>query len=302
MLMRHLNYNHLLYFWTVSREGSIAKASELLHVTPQTISGQLKLLEDAIGEPLFERVGRGLVITNTGKLVEQYADEIFKLGSELSQRLKSNRPGLPVNFKVGIVSSIPKLIAYQVLKPSLTLSEPVKVHCIESDLSSLLGDLATNKIDVVLSDQTVPSGLSVKLFSHKLGTSSLILMGHPMLLQEFDREDPEILSTAPLLLPIEEHALRRNIDDWFYQKGITPNIVAEFDDSALMKAFGEAGVGFFPVPQVMQTQVEKMYQVEYLCNIDPVQENYFLISPERKITHPAVLALSDGARTHFIDS
>lgn len=161
-MMRHLNYNHLLYFWTVAREGSVAKAAETLHATPQTISGQLKILEETIGEPLFQRVGRGLVITETGRILEQYADEIFSLDAELSQRLKSKTPGNPVTFNVGIVNSIPKLIAYKILEPALNLADPVKIVCVESDLDNLLADLAVHKLDLVLSDRSIPSGLNVR--------------------------------------------------------------------------------------------------------------------------------------------
>lgn len=300
--MRHLNYNHLLYFWTVAREGSVAKAASILHLTPQTISGQLKMLEETIGEPLFQRVGRGLAITDTGRVVEQYADEIFSLGSELTQRIKSKRPGLPVDFNVGIVNSIPKLIAYKILEPALKLDDAVKIRCMESDLSSLLGDLAVHKLDLVLSDCSVPTGLNVKAYSHKLGSSKMVFMGHPSLIDQYPGDFPTILESAPVLLPVAEHALRRSLDDWFNQHEINPNVVAEFDDSALMKAFGEAARGFFPVSLAMQDQVEHMYGVRSIGEVDLVQENYFAISPERKIKHPAVLAICDAAQSHFLDA
>lgn len=294
--MRHLNYNHLLYFWTVAREGSIAKAAETLHLTPQTISGQLKMLEDTIGEPLFQRVGRGLVITETGRVVEQYADEIFTLGSELTQRVKSKQPGAPVTFNVGIVNSIPKLIAYKILEPALQLSEPIKIVCLESDLDSLLGDLAVHKLDLVLSDRSIPTGLNVKAYSHELGESRLSFFGTRELIEQYQGEFPSMLDEAPLLLPMNDHALRRGLDDWFDQAGINPKIIAEFDDSALLKAFGEGGTGFFPAPSAMKRQVERMYNVKAIGEISNVSEHFFVISPERKLKHPAVVAITKAAR------
>ena len=262
--MRHLNYNHLLYFWTVAREGTVAKAAESLNLTPQTISGQLKMLEDTIGEPLFKRVGRGLVITEMGRVVEQYADEIFSLGSELTQRVKSKQPGTPTTFNVGVVASIPKLIAYKILEPALQLSEPIKIVCMENDLDSLLGDLAVHKLEA--------------------------------LIEKHEGAFPDFLDEAPLLLPINDHMVRRSMDDWFDKQEINPRVVAEFADSALLKAFGEGGIGFFPAPTAMKHQVETMYNVKSVGEITNVSERFFVISPERKLKHPAVVAITEAAR------
>lgn len=296
--MRHLNYNHLLYFWTVAREGSIAKAAESLHLTPQTISGQLKMLEETIGEPLFQRVGRGLVITEMGRVVEQYADEIFSLGSELTHRIKSKQPGTPTTFNVGIVNSIPKLIAYKILEPALQLEDPIKMVCLENDLDNLLGDLAVHKLDLVLSDRSVPTGLNVKAYSHELGSSDLSFFGTQDLIDEYhvDGDFPKNLDNAPVLLPMSDHMIRRGLDDWFDQKNISPNLIAEFDDSALLKVFGEAGKGFFPAPTAMKHQVETMYNVKTVGEIKEVTERFFVISPERKLKHPAVVSITEAAR------
>ena len=294
--MRHLNYNHLLYFWTVAREGSVAKAAESLNLTPQTISGQLKVLEDTIGEPLFQRVGRGLAITETGRVVEQYADEIFNLGSELTQRIKSKQPGAPTVFNVGIVNSIPKLIAYKILEPALKMDEQIKMICIESDLDSLLGDLAVHKLDLVLSDRSVPTGLNVKAYSHELGSSGMSFFGSESLIEEYSGEFPQLLDNAPVLLPLNDHVIRRSLDDWFETVGVSPNVIAEFDDSALLKAFGEGGRGFFPAPTAMTRQVEAMYHVKAIGEIKDVSERFFVISPERKLKHPAVVAITEAAR------
>lgn len=293
--MQHLNYNHLLYFWTVAREGSIAKAAESLHLTPQTISGQLKTFEETIGEPLFQRAGRGLLITEMGRVVEQYANEIFSLGSELTQRVRSKQPGTQTTFNVGIVNSIPKLVAYEILEPALELKEPIKIVCKEGDLDDLLGDLAVHKLDLVLSDRSIPTGLNVKAYSHELGSSELSFFGTEQLQKAYGGEFPKLLDGAPVLLPMNNHALRRRLDDWFDREGITPRVIAEFDDSALLKVFGEGGTGFFPAPTAMKQQIEAMYQVKAIDKIDNVNEHYFLISPERKIKHPAVVAITEAA-------
>tara|TARA_R110001592_G_C13180109_1_gene750782 strand:- start:3463 stop:4389 length:927 start_codon:yes stop_codon:yes gene_type:complete len=297
--MRHLNYNHLLYFWTVAKEGSVVKAAESLNVSPQTISGQLKVLEEDIGEKLFQRVGRGLSITDMGRLVEQYADDIFSLGSELTQRVKNKRPGAPRTFNVGILNSIPKLIAYKILEPALQLSEPIKVVCIEGDFDNLLGNLAIHKLDLILSDRSIPEGLDVKAYAHKLGSSGLSFFGTQQLCDNYSGTFPNILDNAPVLLPLKGHTLRRRLDNWFEVKGIIPNIIAEFDDSALLKAFGEGGMGFFPAPTAMKQQVETMYHVKAVGDIAEVSEHFFVISPERTLKHPAVIAISKTARSNL---
>lgn len=293
--MQHLNYNHLLYFWTVAKEGSIAKAADSLHLTPQTISGQLKTFEESIGEPLFQRAGRGLLITEMGRVVEQYANEIFSLGSELTQKVKSKQPGTQTIFNVGIVNSIPKLIAYKVLEPALQLDEPIKIICKEGDLDDLLGDLAVHKLDLVLSDRSISTELNVKAYSHELGSSELSFFGTEQLRKEYSGAFPKCLDGAPVLLPMNNHALRRRLDDWFDREGITPRVIAEFDDSALLKVFGEGGTGFFPAPTAMKSQIEAMYQVKAIDKINNVNEHFFLISPERKIKHPAVVAITETA-------
>ena len=297
--MRHLNYNHLLYFWTVAREGSIARASETLHLTPQTISGQLKLLEETIGQPLFQRVGRGLVLTDTGRVVNQYADEIFSLGAELTQRMRSKEPGTPVTLNVGIVNSIAKLIAYRILEPALELDDQIRIVCNEGHLENLLGELAVHKLDLVLSDRSIPTGLNVRAYNHPLGESAISLFAHKRLASRYSRRFPESLDGAPILLPITTSPVRRSLDDFFDQVGVTPNVVAEFEDSALMKAFGEAGAGLFPAPSAIASEVEHMYHARRLGQAGGVTESYFAISPERKLKHPAVVQITETARSRL---
>ncbi|MFM7121112.1 MAG: transcriptional activator NhaR, partial [Gammaproteobacteria bacterium] len=276
--MRHLNYNHLLYFWTVAREGSIARASEVLFLTPQTISGQLKLLEDAIGKPLFVRVGRRLVLSETGHVVNQYADEIFSLGAELAQRMKSEQPGSPFVLNVGIVNSIAKLVAYQVLEPALRMPEQIRLVCWEGDLEKLLADVAVHRLDVVLSDHPIPTGLSVRAYNHLLGESEISFFAPADDAARYRAAFPRSLDQAPMLLPLNTSALRRRLDDWFESEGLRPNIIAEFDDSALMKAFASAGVGIFPGPTALGKPLAYMYGVESIGTVPELLESYYAIS------------------------
>ena len=297
--MRHLNYNHLLYFWTVAREGSIAKATHSLHLTPQTISGQLKLLEEAVGEPLFNRVGRGLTLTETGHLVFQYADEIFTLGAELSSRIRSGRVIVPAVLSVGIVNSIPKLVAARILQPVLKSEIPVRLVCREGSLDALLGELAVHQLDLILSDRALTPGLHVKAFSHSLGSSEIALFAHSRQARSYDKDFPRSLNDASMLLPTSENPVRRGINSWLDEEGLTPRVVAEFEDSALMKAFSVIYDGVFPSPLAICSDVEQMYGCRRIGRPIPVQESYFAISPERKLKHPAVLKIMESARAHL---
>ena len=298
--MRHLNYNHLLYFWTVAREGSIAKATQSLHLTPQTISGQLKLLEESVGEPLFHRVGRGLAMTETGHMVYQYADEIFTLGAELTSRVKTGRVVVPAVLAVGVVNSIPKLVASRILQPVLKSEIALRLVCREGGVEALLGDLAVHQHDLVLSDRPIPSGLSVKAFSHALGSSEIALFARKGSTRQYEKDFPHSLDKAPILLPTMDNPIRRALDEWFDQQGISPTMVAEFEDSALMYAFGEAGTGIFPAPAALSDEVEQMYRCRRIGPAIAVEEKYYAISPERKLKHPAVLNIIENARNTLL--
>ncbi len=300
--MRHLNYSHLLYFWTVAREGSIVRAAEVLHLTPQTISGQLKLLETAVGSPLFQRVGRGLVVTDTGRMVRQYADEIFSLGAELAQRLRSDEPAVPAALNVGIVNAIPKLVAYRILEPALQMDPPIRVACFEGELDTLLGDLALHRLDLVLSDRPVPTGLNVRAYNHKLGETGVAFFAEKSRAAAYARRFPASLDGAPVLMPMSNTPLRRGLDDWLDAQSVTPRIVAEFDDSALLKAFGEAGAGLFPAPAAIAGAIERMYRARLVGEASGVTETFFAISPERKLKHPAVIQVTRTARAELFSS
>lgn len=295
--MRHLNYNHLQYFWAVAREGSVAKAAESLRITPQTISGQLKLLEDRVGQPLFNRVGRGLVLTETGHVVFEYAEEIFAIGAELAHVVKGNALAGQSILSVGIVSSMPKLIAERIIAPAFADDEKIRVRCHEATLEALLGELAVHRLDIVLSDQPMPQGLSLRAFNHRLGESGLAFFARQRVARRYKRTFPQSLNDAPMLLPSQNSALRRRLDEWFDSNAIVPRIAGEFDDSALLKAFGEAGVGLFAAPSAIEAEVRKMYGVTVVGLTDDVTEQFYAISPERRIKHPSVVHIIKVART-----
>ena len=294
--MRHLNYSHLQYFWTVAREGSIVRAAEVLHLTPQTISGQLKLLDEAVGQPLFNRSGRRLVLSETGRVVFDYAEEIFALGAELAGVIRGGRTSGPALLSVGIVSTMPKLVVERIIAPSLTGDNPIHVRCKEAVLEQLLAELAVHRIDLVLSDQPMPAGLGLKVYNHLLGASGLSFFAQRKGAARLRRSFPACLDGARMLLPAGNSALRRHMDDWFETNGLSPEVVGEFDDSALLKAFGEAGVGLFAGPSVIEEEICRMYRMSVIGRTTDIQESFYAISPERRLKHDAVIAITDIAR------
>ncbi len=295
--MRHLNYSHLQYFWCVAREGSIVKAADVLNLTPQTISGQVKLLEDSVGQALFDRVGRRLVLSEMGHVVMEYADEIFSIGAELSQVVQGQKSASRAVLGVGMVSSMPKLIAERIIAPCLLDPEPIRIRCHEASLEQLLGELAVHQIDIVLSDQPMPAGLSLRAFNHHLGESGLAFFSQRRVARQYRGKFPVSLNDAPMLLPSLHSALRRRLDDWFDSHKISPRIVGEFDDSALLKAFGEAGAGLFAAPSVIEKEICKMYGMSVIGRTDSVTEHFYAISPERRIKHPSVARITEMARS-----
>ena len=300
--MRHLNYSHLQYFWAVAREGSIAKASESLHLTPQTISGQLKLLDEAVGKPLFNRVGRRLVLSDMGRVVFEYADEIFSVGAELASVVRGNHISGPGTLSVGIVSTMPKLIAERIVAPAMMAERPIRVRCYESSLEDLLAELAVHKLDIVLSDQPVPDGLNLKAYNHRLGESGTTFFVKRSMARRYRRNFPECLQGAPMLLPLPNSALRRRLDDWFESYELSPRIAGEFDDSALKKAFGEAGAGIFAAPTVIEEEVCRMYRTAAIGQTDDIKERFYAISPERRLKHPSVVMITDTAKSDLFES
>jgi LysR family transcriptional activator of nhaA len=294
--MEWLNYHHLLYFWTVAREGSVVGAAEQLRLTQPTISGQIRVLEEALGEKLFQRSGRRLVLTDVGRVVYRYADEIFAIGRELLDTLNDRPTGRPYRLVVGIGDAMPKALVHRLLAPALALPEGVQLTCREDKTDRLLGALSMHELDVVLSDTPMGPNVSVKAFNHLLGESGVTLFAERKLAAAVRRGFPRSLDHAPLLLPTEQTTLRRSIDQWLSAQDVRPRIVGEFDDSALMKVFGEAGAGVFPAPTVVEDEVCEKYGVRMVGRVDGVRERFYAISVEKRLKHPAVVAISQGAR------
>ena len=291
-----VNYKHLHYFWAVAKEGGVARASERLNLTPQTISGQLSLLEERLGVDLFTRVGRNLELTETGRLVLSYADEIFSLGGELEEMVHQLPAGRPQLFRVGVVDVLPKSIAHRILEPALHMPEPVRMFCREASLDTLLAELAVHRLDLVLADRPIPSTVSTRGFSHKLGECAISFFAAKNLEKALQGDFPDCLDGAPLLLPSSGNQLRSGIDQWLDKHRLHPRMIAEFDDSALMKAFGQEGAGIFIAPAAIEAEVEWQYQVTSIGQIDEVKERFYAISVERRVTHPVVSAVMETAR------
>lgn len=294
--MAALNYKHLYYFWVVAKAGSIARASEQLHLTPQTISGQLTLFEEIQGEALFRKQGRNLELTEAGRLVLSYADDIFALGRELEEVLH-HRPGeRTLQFRVGVLDALPKAVAYHLLEPALTMPQTLRINCREGKLELLLAELSMHKLDIVLSDSPMPVTANVRGYSHLLGESGISFFATAGLRDQLQPGFPQLLEGAPMLLPGEDAALRSRLLQWLDKQKLRPKIVGEFDDSALMSAFGQAGAGVFAAPSVISERLRRQYEVEEIGRTDAIREQFYAISIQRKLTHPAVLAISDAAR------
>ena len=293
--MDWLNYHHLLYFWLVVREGSLVGAGKVLRLTHPTLSAQVHALEDALGEQLFVKQGRRLVLTDMGRVVFRYADDIFRLGREMVDTVRGRATGQPLRLNIGVADVVPKLVVRQLLEPALTLPEPVRLVCSEGAYEHLLGDLATYALDLVISDAPVPAGSSVRAFHHLLGESGVTLFGSRALVKACARNFPRSLDGAPMVLPLEHLPLRRSLNQWFERQGVKPRVIAEFEDSALLKVFGSDGLGLFPAPTVVEREVRETYGVEVLARLD-VRERFYAISVERRLKHPAVLAILEGAR------
>ncbi len=294
--MEWLNYHHLLYFWTVAHTGSVTAAAAELRLAQPTISGQLRCLEEALGEKLFRRVGRQLVLTDYGQVVYQYAGEIFSLGRELLATTKGKSSRQPARFSVGIAEVVPKLIAYRLLEPAMRLDAPFALICREDKPQRLVAELSVHALDLVLSDGPMPPTVSVRGYSHLLGECGVGFFATAALASKLRRGFPFSLDGAPLLLPTTNTSLRRSLDQWFYEQRIRPHIVSEFEDTALLKVFGEAGTGVFPAPSAIEKEIVRQYRVKSVGYTSKVKTSFYAISVERKIKHPAVLAISEAAQ------
>jgi LysR family transcriptional activator of nhaA len=298
--MDWLNYHHLLYFWSTAKEGSVTQAAAELRLAQSTVSAQIRQLERVLDERLFRREGRRLVLTDVGRLVYRYADEIFGLGRELLDAVRDRPTGRPLRFNVGIADQVPKLIAHRLLAPALGLDVPVHLTCNEGKTAQLLGDLATHALDVVITDTPLGPETSVRAFNHLLGECGVTFYGTPAAVRRVQRRFPRSLAAAPLLLPTPGTTLRRSLDQWFAAHDLRPDVVAEFEDTALLTVFGQAGLGLFPGPTALEREIRRQYGVTVAGRLTEVRERFFAISVERRLKHPAVVAISDAARATLL--
>lgn len=293
--MEWLNYHHLLYFWVVAREGGLAPAGKLLRLSHPTLSGQIRKLEESLGLDLFEKRGRRLELTEMGRVAFRYAEQIFGLGQEMQDVLRGRLVQRPARLVVGISDVVPKLLVRTLLEPAFSPGE-IELECREDRLEGLLADLARHELDLVIADTPVPEDAAVKAYNHVLGTSDITLVGPPKLARELRRDFPASLDGAPLLLPLEGGILRRHLDAWFTTIGVRPRVVAQAEDSALLKEFAADGMGGVFVPTVVAETVCTRFGLTDIGRAASIKERYYAISLERRLVHPAVLAIRRAAR------
>ena len=292
-----MNYKHLHYFWVTARAGGIVKAGEQLHITPQTLSGQIKLLEDSLGRPLFRKKGRGLELTEDGRVALGFADEIFALGSELRTAMRqADASTRALEFRVGVADSVAKSVAYRLLEPAMNLDEPVRLIGVEGKFPDLLAKLALHKLDLVIADEPLTKRISVKAFNHALGSTPMSFFCTPTLRRRLKGEFPQCLHGAAMLIQGASSSVRQQLEGWLTRHQIQPRIVGEFDDGALMTAFGREGRGVFMAPTVLEQETLAHYGVEVLGRSEELVEEFYAVSVERRITHPCVVAITQHAR------
>lgn len=294
-----LNYHHLMYFYTVAREGGVARAAEKLHLSSPTISAQIHDLEETLGEKLFDRKGRNLVLTEMGQMVYKYAEDIFSIGRELLDAVKLGPEGRPQRLTVGITDAMPKLLSCLLLEPAMQLEPAVCLVAHEDKIERLLADLAQYRLDVILSDSPLGAGQQIRAYNHLLGECGVSFFGGKNLHAKYARNFPRSLDGAPMFLPSRQNQLRRNLDQFFDQNGIHPQIMGEFEDTGLLKTFGQTGRAIFPAPSLVEEEVNRQYNVKTIGHIEAVRERFYAISPERKLKHPAVVAICAAARKEF---
>ncbi|MCE0459911.1 MULTISPECIES: transcriptional activator NhaR [Pseudomonas] len=297
-----LNYRQLHYFWVVAKTGSIVRACEQLNLTPQTISGQISLFEQTYNIKLFRRVGRQLELTEAGRQTLPYAEHMFQLGGELELMLRAQPNEQQTLFRVGVADVVPKSIVYRLLAPTMELSEPLRITCREDKLERLLADLAIQRLDLVISDSPMPTHLDIKGYSQKLGECGISFFATAALAEHYGQDFPRSLHDAPLLIPGPETVVRSRLQRWFAEQQIQPRIVGEFDDSALMQAFGQSGSGIFIGPSVIADEVKRQYGVREIGQTDAVSESFYAISVERKVSHPGIVAIAEGARRELFSA
>lgn len=292
-----MNFKHLHYFWVTARAGGIMRAGEQLHTTPQTLSGQIKQLEDWLGRKLFRKSGRKLELTEDGHLALGYADQIFALGSDLETAMRQAHGGKRVlDFRVGVADSVGKSVAYRLLEPALSVGEPVRLVCSEGKFADLLAQLALHRLDLVLADEPMSKRTSVKAFNHPLGSTSMSFYCTPGLKAQLNGPFPGCLNGFPMLIQGPQASVRQQLEGWLARHQITPRIIGEFDDGALMTAFGREGRGVFMAPTMTEAKTVAQFDVEVIGRSDELVEEFFAVSVERRITHPCVVAITEAAR------
>ncbi len=291
-----LNYHHLLYFWTVVQEGGVSKAAAKLRLSQPTISAQVRLLEESLGERLLQRQGRTLALTESGRIVHRHADEIFGIGRELVETLRGRPTGRPLQLAIGVANAVPKLIVCHLLRPTAHLPVPLHLVCREDSVEQLVAQLALHALDLVIADSPAPPHLRVKVFNHLLGESDTAFFAPAALASRLRRRFPESLQEVPMVLPSVDTAVRRGLNAWFDANGLRPRIVAEFEDTALMKTFALDIGAVFPAPVVIAKDIGRLYGVRAIGLTGSVREHYYAISAERRLKHPGVLAITEAAR------
>ncbi len=300
--MEWLNFHHLRYFWMVAKKGGVRKAAEELHVSQPSISAQLRLLEESLGEKLFKRSGRALVLSEVGQLVLTYADEIFSAGRELMNAVKQRPGGRLLRLNVGMTDSISKLMGFEFLKPVLSFSEPVHVVCRMAAIEVLVNQLQAHRLDIVLADEPASSSLKAKTFNHRLGRSGTTFCAVPAMAKKLRRNFPQSLNGATALLPTENMGMRAALETWFDSKGIHPRLLGEYEDSALMVFCATAGRGFSVVPTVVAREIMKHWGLRVIANVDECGTEFYAITAERRVKNPAAIAITEHAYINLFGS
>jgi len=294
-----LNYHHLRYFWVVAREGGLTKAAAKLHVSQPTISAQIQALEGVLGEKLFRRSGRNLRLTDVGQHVLSYAEEIFSIGQDLVSSVKQRPTSRPLRLHLGVADALPKLVTYRIIEPIFSLEQPVQVSCWETKLSDMLVELAAYRLDIVLADEPASSGVNARIFNHLLGECGVTFCAEATLAKKLRRRFPKSLNGAPALLPMANTGLRRSIEKWFHANGIRPRLVGEFEDPALLHVFAFHGLGFIPVATLVAKEAATRFGFGVIGRTDACRQRFYAITPERKLTHPVVTAITSDARARL---
>lgn len=294
--MEFLNYHHLRYFWTVAKEGGLTKAAAKLHVSQPTISVQIQALEGVLGEKLFRRAGRNLALTDTGQQVLMYAEEIFSIGQDLLNSVKQRPTSRPLRFNLGVADALPKLVTYHLIEPIFHLPQPVQISCWEANVSDMLLELASFRLDLVLADEPASSGITTNVFNQLLGESGVTFCATPQLAAKLRRGFPKSLNGAPALLPMSNTGLRRSLEKWFYAMGVRPRLVGEFYDPAFVTVLALHGLGFMAVPTIVMKEIVTRFGFRAIGRTDDCKQQFYAITPERKLTHPAVTAITSNAK------